>query len=91
MASNTKSKIPPAPKWDLDSIFTGGSKSDDYKKFRENTRLKLENAEKTINSLSEQIEANCLTQWVDFILTFQELYEDIEFILYLRIVPEMKE
>jgi len=81
MTIASKIKIPPAPRWDLDSIFPGGSKSVEYKKFRDNTRINLEKAETSLKSLPETINENTLSSWVNFILEFQDIYQDIEFIL----------
>ena len=41
-----------APRWDLESIFPGGSASKEFKEFRQNINSQLENAEKKIESIT---------------------------------------
>ncbi len=79
MTTSTQTK--PAPKWDLDSIFEGGSSSEAYQKHRNAVKTRLETAEKNIGQLQTGIDDSSLTTWVDFILEWQSLGEDIELIL----------
>ncbi len=74
-------KIPPAPKWDLDSIFKGGSSSAEFKKHRDDVKERLVKAEKGINQLQTGIDDSSISTWADFILEWQSLGEDIELIL----------
>ena len=74
-------KIPPAPKWDLDSIFKGGSNSPEYKQHREDVKKRLEKAEKNLPQLQTGIDDASIQTWVDFILEWESLGEDIELIL----------
>ncbi|MEW6411075.1 MAG: M3 family oligoendopeptidase [Candidatus Zixiibacteriota bacterium] len=74
----TSAKIPPAPKWDLDSIFRGGSKSEDFRKHRENVKAGLKEASAMIDKLPESIDDNSRGAWVEVILKLQSLLEDIE-------------
>ncbi len=76
----TSTKIPPAPKWDLDSIFRGGSKSEDFRKHREDVKVGLKEASGLIESLPESIDKGSLDAWVDMILKLQSLLEDIDLI-----------
>ncbi len=79
MTTSTKTK--PAPKWDLDSIFEGGSASEAYKKHRQDVKVRLEKAEKDLNQLQTGLDDSSLSVWADFILDWQTLGEDIELIL----------
>lgn len=74
-------KIPPAPKWDLESIFPGGSKSEEYKKFRQDVNARLDKAEKEIGNLRIGLDDDSIDTWVDFILEWQSMIEDIELII----------
>lgn len=78
----TKSnKIPPAPRWDLESIFSGGSKSEDFKMYREQTKLGLDQGEKLLTALPESIGDGSLDQWAEFVLKLQSLFSDISLII----------
>ena len=72
----TASKIPPAPRWDLDSIFAGGSKSEDFKKHREKVKQGLGEAAKMLTGLPDSIDEKSLDTWVEFVLKLQTLAED---------------
>ncbi len=76
-----KMKMPPAPTWDLESIFPGGSKSEQFTKFREATQKKIDTTKKLFKSLSPKITKQSITKYIKFIGLLQELYDDIELIL----------
>ena len=78
--SELTKKIPPAPRWDLESIFSGGSSSEEYKKFRESVKKRLGNSEKTIKELHTGLDSSTQDSWVEFILEWQSLIEDLELI-----------
>ncbi len=78
MATN---KIPPAPTWDLESIFAGGSKSADYKKHREQVKSDLEKAENMLAALPEAIDDGSLNAWAEFVLKLQDLYSNITLVI----------
>ncbi|MFQ5454176.1 MAG: hypothetical protein ACE5D6_08325, partial [Candidatus Zixiibacteriota bacterium] len=81
MTTAITTKIPPAPKWDLESIFCGGSKSEDYKIHREKTKSGLGQAETMLKNLPATIDDSTLNNWVEFILKLQTLIEDIELVI----------
>lgn len=60
-------------RWDLDSIFPGGSKSPELTKFRLNLKVKLETAKKLVEGLTAQDR----TGWAKFVLDMQNIYDDI--------------
>ncbi|MEA2030546.1 MAG: M3 family oligoendopeptidase [candidate division Zixibacteria bacterium] len=70
-------KIPPAPRWDLDPIFPGGSKSKELKAHREKVKSDLKQAARIFDELPETIDSSTLTDWTDFILKFQAIVADI--------------
>jgi oligoendopeptidase F len=70
----TRKKIPRAPRWDLDSIFPGGSKSTQYKDHRDKVKDDLEKTRTMLAELPAVLDDNSLGQWVNFILKLQELY-----------------
>lgn len=74
---NLSNKIPPAPKWDLDSIFVGGSKSEEFKKFCDNVACDLTKAEKLVNNIQVDIDESTFENWVEFIQFLQSIYMDI--------------
>jgi len=76
-----KTKIPPAPTWDLESIFPGGSKSEQFNKFRETVQQKIKTAKKLFKSLPPKISKQLISKYVKFIWLLQEIYDDIELVL----------
>jgi len=77
----TANKIPPAPRWDLDSIFPGGSKSAEFKKHREKVKNDLVTTKKMLDKLPATLEDGNIQQWADFILKWQARCEDAELII----------
>ncbi len=77
----TATKIPPAPRWDLDSIFAGGSKSEDFRKHREKVKRDLDEGGKMLTSLPEFIDDKSLDAWVEFVLKLQAIGQDARLIL----------
>ncbi len=73
-------KIPPAPRWDLDSIFPGGSGSKEFRTHREKTKTDLDTAATMLRDLPEQITLDSMLVWADFILKMQELDENIDLV-----------
>ena len=77
----TAAKIPPAPTWDLDSIFPGGSKSAEFKNHRAKVKKDLDELKKMLASLPSSIDDGSLQQWTDFILKLQAAAEATEFVI----------
>ncbi len=73
MADKTK-----APKWDLESIFPGGSKSKEFKKFRQEIQNNLEASNKTLESLSSLEGEIDYKRWGKLVLDMQKLGDDIK-------------
>ena len=78
--SATPQKIPPAPQWDLDSIFPGGSGSKEFQTHREKTKADLDTAKTMLKGLPEKITGDSIPAWTDFILTLQNLDENIDLV-----------
>lgn len=74
-------KIPPAPTWDLDSIFPGGSKSEEFKTFRKQTKTKIDSAKVLADALPKNITPDSLAVWVEFVEKLQECELDISLVL----------
>ncbi|MCK4857558.1 MAG: M3 family oligoendopeptidase [candidate division Zixibacteria bacterium] len=62
-----------APRWNLDSIFPGGSGSAEYRDFRKKTRNDLDHARDTVNRLPATLDDDSVSNWKDFILELQRL------------------
>jgi oligoendopeptidase F len=76
----TATKIPPAPKWDLESIFPGGSRSTEYVGFRSKVKKDLDEAASMLKALPKAIDDRTLPGWVDFVLKLQSIYENIDLV-----------
>jgi len=77
----TVQKIPPAPTWDLDSIFPGGSKSAELKNYREGMKTDLAAAAAMLKNLPAKIDNSTLQNWVDFILKLQSTLDSISTVM----------
>jgi oligoendopeptidase F len=73
----TTPAIEPAPRWDLDSIFPGGSGSPQFEEFRSRVRDGLGAAERRLRKLPTTLTAGSAKQWTTFILQLQSLMEQI--------------
>jgi pepF/M3 family oligoendopeptidase len=72
------SKIPPAPRWDLDSIFPGGSASTEYEQFRGKVKQSLEDTKNKLAKLPADLNDGSSGKWREFLLQFQSVLENIE-------------
>jgi pepF/M3 family oligoendopeptidase len=70
--------IPPAPTWDLDSIFPGGSKSIEFKAHRQKSATDLDQAATRLEALPADITEATVGSWSEFIVKLQALSEDID-------------
>lgn len=76
----TATKISPAPTWDLESIFSGGSASKDFAKYRQKAKADLEAAKESIKSLPQTLDKGTAGDWEKFILTLQKTSEQWDLI-----------
>lgn len=76
----TMTTAKPAPTWDLDSIFPGGSRSEAFKQYRQQLRSDLESAAKALGSLPPTLDSATQAEWQRFILTLQDLLERIDLV-----------
>lgn len=74
----TTTTIPAAPTWDLESVFSGGSKSVDFENFRDKIKQDLAVLATKLQSLPKVLDSSTLGAWKDFILSLQQLYENAE-------------
>ena len=72
--------VPSAPRWDLESIFPGGSASKDYRKFRQETKQVLEDCRNRLERLPEKLSKNTLDDWSKLIIKLESVREDISLI-----------
>lgn len=77
----TKTKVPPAPKWDLESIFPGGSKSEQFKKYRSDLKHKIDSAAALGKSLPDTISGSSRDDYAKFAGMIQDLYDEIELVI----------
>lgn len=73
----------PAPTWDLDSIFPGGSKSKEFRHYRDKVRANIESVKQQLAKLPVTLDNASVTAWTDFILAFQDLAAEIQLIVSL--------
>ena len=77
----TSGKIPPAPRWDLESVFPGGSTSPEYKQFREKTRQDLDSAQAMFAALPKRLDGTTVGKWKEFILKLQDVCDNTLFVM----------
>lgn len=62
-----------APRWDLDSIFPGGSESEEYAAFRADIKNDLKKASEDIKNLPEKLDDSSRVKWIQYFRQIQEL------------------
>jgi len=76
----TTAKIPPAPRWDLDSIFPGGSRSPEFKAFREKVKQQLAETKEKYEALPKPLNDASSPSWQKYVLLLQSTLENIELV-----------
>jgi len=79
----TIAKQAPAPTWDLDSIFPGGSASPQFKVHRDKVRKNLADTAALMSTLPDSIDQSSLPAWVKAVESLQQSVADIELVLAL--------
>jgi len=69
--------IPKSPKWDLDSVFPGGSNSSEYAEFRKNIKIDLKSAVEDFKTLPEKLDDAGRPVWIDYINKLQKLSDHL--------------
>ncbi|MBD3334930.1 MAG: M3 family oligoendopeptidase [Candidatus Eisenbacteria bacterium] len=59
--------------WDLETIFSGGSSSPDYREFRSQVRAALEQAQETLDALPKRLDAQTEDHWREFLHRLEEV------------------
>jgi pepF/M3 family oligoendopeptidase len=77
---STSTKTPPAPRWDIDSIFPGGSGSTEFKVYREKVAASVTDTQTKFAALPKTLDDSSQSSWVEFILQWQSVLEDIELV-----------
>jgi oligoendopeptidase F len=66
-----------APRWEIDSIFKGGSKSTEYAQFRTEISKDLTRLGKSLEKLPVKLNDDSRPKWAKWILDMQDVYERI--------------
>ncbi len=74
MVSDQKGK---APRWEIDSIFPGGSKSVQFAEFRKGIASSLTRLEKSLKKLPPKLTDASISKWAKWILDLQKTYEEL--------------
>jgi pepF/M3 family oligoendopeptidase len=66
-----------APRWNIENIFPGGSKSKEFASFRKKIDSDLDKAEQMLNGLGDKLDDENSPKWAAFILELQRLNDNI--------------
>ncbi len=66
-----------APKWEIESIFPGGSKSGEFAEFRKKIVTDLAAAAISLEKLPANLDTKGISDWENWILELQRLYEHL--------------
>ncbi len=80
MAESTGTVIKGAPRWDLESVFPGGSKSEEYKQYRENLKNELEGLDSKMKSIKDKADQLSRGELIGLIDELQKLYQKVELV-----------
>ena len=69
-----------APRWDLDSIFKGGSSSAEFKDFRDRLKVSLREAGGKLEALPKTLDDRSSSIWTEFALLLQSTYENLDLV-----------
>lgn len=64
-------------RWDLDSIFPGGSRSQEFADFLAKIKSLIDSAEKSLDGLKGRHEERYFGEWRKFILELQSIYDHV--------------
>ncbi len=64
-------------RWDLDSLFPGGSASKEYAEFLDRIRGKLESAGEALEKIKNKKDTSRFGDWKAYVLSLQDLYDHI--------------
>jgi oligoendopeptidase F len=66
-----------APRWEIDSIFPGGSKSPQFAEFRQNIASGITKLTKSFDKLPNKLNEDSRAKWAKWILDLQKTYEEL--------------
>ncbi|NIP44367.1 MAG: M3 family oligoendopeptidase, partial [candidate division Zixibacteria bacterium] len=69
-----------APRWDLESVFPGGSKSEEYKQYRENLKKDLDALESRMKSIKDKADQLNRGEIISLIEELQDLHQKVELV-----------
>jgi pepF/M3 family oligoendopeptidase len=70
----------PAPRWDLESIFPGGSNSKELTEYRKMVAAEMTTIEERAAKLDGTISADNLNGWIDFLTSFSDVCEKLDLV-----------
>jgi oligoendopeptidase F len=74
-----------APRWDLDSIFKGGSSSTEFAEFRRKVEGELGSLEEQIAKLPRELTKEVFPEWTKFVLDLQTTSENVGLVMSFSI------
>ena len=72
-----KKKIPPAPRWNLETIFRGGSDSKEFADFRKKIKDNLNSIKSEFANLPKTLDDSDRAEWIGLIVKLQDIIEHI--------------
>jgi len=66
-----------APRWNLETIFPGGSSSKEFGDFRIKLKDNIDNVQQSLDKLEGKTDENSFNAWGKFVLSMQDLYKQI--------------
>jgi oligoendopeptidase F len=66
-----------APRWDLDSLFPGGSSSKEFSDFRKKLKNDLDSTQQAIDKVKGRTDDGSFDAWGKIVLAMQELYKQV--------------
>ncbi len=76
----TATQAPPAPTWDLESIFPGGCASSEYRAYREQVKDDLAALKTDLDNLPKTIDRETVAAWKAFALKLSDVSERVELV-----------
>jgi pepF/M3 family oligoendopeptidase len=73
MCPTKTDKVSPAPAWDMDVIFPGGSKSEEFKKFLTDLKKNLKAYSDKVTTLPEKLNDSNRPQWIEMFVQIQQI------------------
>jgi len=69
-----------APRWDIESVFPGGSNSEGFKSYRENLKRLLDDLERSFKNFTDKADQISKDELIGLILKLQDSYHKLELV-----------